>query len=137
MIDNIGTPLAPNHPGREAERLRTILETLLATQPELPLGDAVPMIFRIEEHAAKREREEFTALHEKLTQASKPIPTVFRDGEAVADWISSSNPMAAPVRDFMVAGKKINAIKEVRAVLGIGLKEAKDGVECWERRLKF
>lgn len=33
------------------------------------------------------------------------------------------------VRDFVIAGKKVDAIKELRAGAGLGLKEAKDFVE--------
>ena len=34
--------------------------------------------------------------------------------------------------DYILAGKKIMAIKEVRARLGIGLKEAKDLCDIWD-----
>ena len=36
----------------------------------------------------------------------------------------------------MAAGDKINVIKEVRAITGLGLKETKDLVESAQKRLK-
>lgn len=36
------------------------------------------------------------------------------------------------VREYLAKGQKINAIKRVRVLTGLGLKEAKDWVEKWE-----
>ena len=41
---------------------------------------------------------------------------------------------AGTVNDFLKAGQLINAIKEYRAIHGVGLKEAKDAVEALQRK---
>jgi hypothetical protein len=45
--------------------------------------------------------------------------------------------VAPPVLDALRRGKKIEAIKEYRAVSGAGLKEAKEYVEELQRRASF
>lgn len=48
---------------------------------------------------------------------------------------ASSDPFYDPqVREYLKQGKKIDAIKRVRVLTGVGLKQAKDLVESWEGR---
>ena len=55
-------------------------------------------------------------------------------------WRSSNTSWRGKIRilSFLAAtgDKKINVIKEVRAITGLGLKEAKDLVEATQKRLK-
>ncbi len=99
----------------EADRLRVILETLAYSQPELKLEDALPVIWEIEKRTFVLESPDVTA------RGSDPA--------SVAAWIAL--PSNTDIRDYITDGKTINAIKDVRAGLGIGLKEAKDGVEYY------
>jgi ribosomal protein L7/L12 len=39
------------------------------------------------------------------------------------------------IYSYMQAGKKVEAIKELRSVSGMGLKESKDQVEAWEAEM--
>src|SRR3954469_10523698 len=43
---------------------------------------------------------------------------------------------AAKIREFVFAGRKIQAIKLLREASGLGLKEAKDVVEALEKELR-
>ena len=43
----------------------------------------------------------------------------------------------AEVQQLVTSGKKINAIKLHRERTGLGLAEAKDAIEAWERRYKL
>jgi ribosomal protein L7/L12 len=52
-----------------------------------------------------------------------------------SDPVVNGLPLSETVRDFVLRGMKINAIKELRTETGCALKEAKDAVEAWERTL--
>lgn len=116
------------HPAeREAERLRTIIETLAATCPEMTMFAAAPVIFEIEGKTAQKEKVQW----EKDVLAMRPKPTATlpdTSPETAARFVD----LCQEVKDHM-PHKKINAIKELRARTGLGLKEAKDGIEYWER----
>jgi len=54
-------------------------------------------------------------------------------GDLPADWdISAEVPYEAVARELVARGRKIQAIKEVRAVTGWSLREAKDYVDGLE-----
>lgn len=107
-------------PNREAERIRIILETLKHTQPTMTLDEAVPLVFNLEKETAK------------LEALSTPPATPRSFGqEDLAHWIDGQSD----IQDLLRAGgKKIQAIKEVRLRTSAPLKEAKEGVEEWEKR---
>lgn len=102
----------------EADRLRVILETLLFAQPELKLAEALPMVWEIEKKTLALESPEETG----KPASESPVD--------VAEWIN--RPVNKDIQG-LVGGFKISAIKEVRARTLIGLKEAKEGVEYWDR----
>jgi len=58
--------------------------------------------------------------------------TVSTEGKPMSDHSSEPDLPAAAIA-AMRTGNKIEAIKTVRAELGLGLKEAKDAVEAYER----
>lgn len=58
-----------------------------------------------------------------------PVTGVRATLPGYAEWIDTDST----TKDYILGGKKIDAIKHVRMMLGIGLKEAKDAVEMWER----
>lgn len=105
----------------DSERLRTILFSLDEVMPEVSLKDALKHVESIEA---------------KLKIADLPT---YKDGASVvlpdfaprtiARWVDSQTA----IKFFIADTKKINAIKETRALTGAGLKEAKEGVEAWER----
>lgn len=47
----------------------------------------------------------------------------------------SDLPGVEAIREALLSGKKINAIKIYREIYGVGLKEAKEAVEAMERNL--
>ena len=58
---------------------------------------------------------------------------VMRKLGAGADPVVMGMPLSPEVIEYMRAGQKINAIKELRGYAGCGLKEAKDAVESvWD-----
>ena len=116
------------HPAeREAERLRVIIQTLADTSPDMTIFAAAPTIFEIERKTAELERVQF----DKNLASMRPVPTA---------TLPDSSPQTAAkfvdlcqeIKDHM-PHKKINAIKELRSRTGLGLKEAKDGIEWWEK----
>lgn len=118
----------PAHPAeREAERLRTILTTLAEVEPNMELGIAKNVIFRIEEETCKLERQQVEKNNLFMLPDDSP--------RTIAAFIELQPDIAA-----LCDSKKINAIKEVRARAGaggthIGLKEAKDGVEFFSTKV--
>ena len=44
-------------------------------------------------------------------------------------------PEVGAIREALLSGNKINAIKIYRSIYGVGLKEAKDAVDAMERNL--
>ena len=105
----------------DSERLRTILFSLDEVMPEVSLKDALKHVESIEA---------------KLKIADLPT---YKDGDSVAlpdfapktiaHWIDSQSVIKYLIADSM----KFNAIKETRALTSAGIKEAKEGVEAWER----
>lgn len=121
----------------EADRLRVILETLSYAHPDMPLHEAVPMVYEIEKRTAKLER--VPMLHG--VDGDNLLPNCNPD--TIANWIDTQ----PDIIELVDTAKKINAIKEVRGrvlfnsnTAGLpvsythpGLKEAKGGVEYWDR----
>lgn len=111
------------------DRLRVVIETLAYAQPDMPLKDAVPAIFEIEDRAIARPAPGALVVPERLVSTSP--------GD-VAAWINAHGHKHKDVHgtsiiDLINGHKKINAIKETRAATSLGLKEAKEGVEEYER----
>lgn len=116
------------HPAeREAERLRVIIETLAATSPDMTMFVAAPTIFEIEQKTMAHEKVQW----DKQLAAMRPAPSC---------TLPDSSPQTAAkfvdlcqeIKDFMPL-RKIDAIKELRARTGLGLREAKEGIQYWER----
>lgn len=65
-----------------------------------------------------------------------------RQGANADKFVTQSkldNPLPPPdeiAKDFVRRGKKIDAIKRYREQTNVGLKEAKDAIEAYEKRLK-
>lgn len=116
------------HPAeREAERLRVIIETLAATSPDMTMFVAAPTIFEIEKKTADMEKVQW----EKDVLAARPRPVATlpdTSPETAARFVD----LCQEIKDEL-PHKKINAIKELRARTGLGLKEAKEGIEYWEK----
>lgn len=117
------------HPAeREAERLRVIIETLAHAKPDMTIYEAAPKIFEIEKKTAELE---------KVQVLPAPAGPGYYDGSVF--YLPDSEPqtlakfveICPPIQAFL-PHKKINAIKELRARTGVGLKEAKDGIEYFE-----
>lgn len=111
------------------DRLRVVIETLAYAQPDMPLKDAVAAIFEIEDRAIARPAPGVLAVPDQPVTGSR--------GD-VAVWINAhghkyKDTSGASIIDLIRGGKKINAIKETRAATSLGLKEAKEGVEEYER----
>ena len=116
------------HPAeREAERLRVIIQTLAEASPDMTMFAAAPTIFEIERKTAELEKVQFD---QRLAAMRTPPACTLPDSspETTAKFVD----LCQEIKDFM-PHKKINAIKELRARTGLGLKEAKDGIEYWER----
>jgi ribosomal protein L7/L12 len=111
-------------PNREAERLRIIIESLAFTNPEMHMGEAKDVIFKIEAESFEHESREL------------PTPGVeLRDchPETLACFVD-----LVPEIQRYLPDRKINAIKELRtrvidgsSGMHVGLKDAKDGIEHW------
>lgn len=111
------------------DRLRVVIETLAYAQPDMPMKDAVGAIFEIEDRAIARPAPG------TLSVPDQPVSSSPGD---VAAWINAHGHKHVDVHgtsiiDHIRGGKKINAIKETRAATSLGLKEAKEGVEEYER----
>lgn len=116
------------HPAeREAERLRVIIQTLAETSPEMTMFTAAPTIFEIERKTAELERVQFD---QRLAAMRTPPACTLPDTspEMAAKFVD----LCQEIQD-LIPHKRIDAIKELRARTGLGLKEAKDGIEYWER----
>lgn len=114
------------HPAeREAERLRTIIETMVLTQPHMTLQDAGPLIFEIEKKTAALEKQQ---VETSTTATPHPFPLPDNTPETGAKFIDLRPDIQREIKD----GKKIQAIKLFRTLTGQGLKESKDSVQRWE-----
>lgn len=80
--------------------------------------------------------DEFQELVKALKDGVTPPPVEAPDPGRVVSFESREHLMVrlSVVFDWLNSGNKINAIKEVRELLGVGLKEAKDTVEGVYRR---
>lgn len=107
-------------PEREADRIRVIVQTLAFAHPGMTLKEAAPLIFEIEKRTAELESPHTPG--DDLTNAV-----------GVARWINK--PVNKDIQDMIISpgmsAGKIHGIKEVRARTGLGLREAKEGVEAW------
>jgi ribosomal protein L7/L12 len=118
------------HPAeREAERLRVIIETLATTSPDMTMFTAAPTIFEIEKKTAELERVQ---VQETLDTPGHYTGAIFHLPDNSPETAARFVAICPPITDFL-PHKKINAIKELRARTGLGLKEAKDGIEHFER----
>lgn len=108
------------HYEREATRLRVIIEALAFVEPDMPLSKAAPLLFEIEAETFHRE---------SLQLRSNGIELPDTQPETVARLID----LQPSIQDLITGGKKINGIKEVRTLTGLGLKESKEGVEHWHK----
>lgn len=106
-----------DHYARESVRLRTIIEALAYVEPHMQLEVAAPLIFEIEKETFDRET---------LQLPGREVPLNDFAPETLAQLID----ICPKVRDEIPL-RKINAIKELRALTNAGLKEAKEGVEHW------
>lgn len=112
-------------PNREAERLRIIIEALAFTNPEMNMGEAADVIFKIEKQSHE---------HESRENPFSGIELRDNNPETLACFID-----LVPEIQAYLPHRKINAIKELRLRVsdstvpgaGIGLVHAKDGVEHW------
>ena len=110
---------------REAERLRIVLQTFAHAHPGMTLDEAAPLIFEAEKRAAELESPRISTTDAAIFTLPDTQP------RTVALWIE----LHPHVQDMIRGRTKINAIKEVRAKTLIGLKEAKEGVEFWEKHI--
>jgi ribosomal protein L7/L12 len=118
------------HPAeREAERLRVIIETLAATSPDMTMFTAAPTIFEIERKTAELERVQ---VERDVERAGSYKGAIFHLPDNSPVTAARFVAICPPITDFL-PHKKTNAIKELRARTGLGLKEAKDGIEHWEK----
>lgn len=108
-----------DHPAREAERLRIIVETLAYTNPGMTMDEAKTVIPEIEKRTAKLEAPE---------RPNGFITLPDSEPETIAKFID----LQPDIQDH-IPTRKINAIKETRARTFLGLKETKEGVEHWDR----
>lgn len=116
------------HPAeREAERLRVIIESLAFAAPSMTIFEAAPKIFEIEQKTMAHEKVQW----DKQLAAMRPPPSCTLPDTSPATAAKFVD-LCQEIKDFM-PHKKINAIKELRARTGLGLKEAKDGIEYWEK----
>ena len=53
-----------------------------------------------------------------------------------AEFTPREPPEMEAIREMVLLGRKINAIKLYRELYGVGLKEAKDAVDAMERKLR-
>jgi ribosomal protein L7/L12 len=116
------------HPAeREAERLRVIIQTLADACPDMTMFTAAPTIFETERKTAELEKVQF----DQRLAAMRTPPACTRP-DSTPETAAKFVELCQEIKDHM-PHKKINAIKELRARTGLGLKEAKDGIEYWER----
>lgn len=104
----------------DSERLRTILISLNEVMPELMLKDALEHVSTIE--AKLKSDLSHTSF---IAGATVSLPNSLP--KTIAYWIGSQ----PEIKEYILDSKKIQAIKEVRGLTRVGLKEAKEGVEYW------
>ena len=113
---------------------RAIMRTIVQTQPDTSVTEAYDLAIATEE----RLRSELE-VEAKPDPATKPGPKSEMESDLAyyarwCRWIdASTSDEALEIRDHMARGKKINAIKDLRAASLMGLKEAKETIELWER----
>ena len=59
-----------------------------------------------------------------------------RLGVDSAEFTPQEPPETGAIREMVLSGRKINAIKLYRELYGVGLREAKDAVDAMERDLR-
>lgn len=117
------------HPAeREAERLRVIIETLATSRPDMTMYEAAPVIFEIEKRTQSMEAVQVVPRTGPMSYAGLPFELPDSEPHTLAKFVE----ICPPIQAFL-PHKKINAIKELRARTGVGLKEAKDGIEHFEK----
>ena len=111
--------------------LLAIMESFCAAAPDMKVSEAWPLIQKVE--ADTRD------LSSHVVAASLPVvPTDTTSVVDTAKWLHvSASSGAEVVRDYMRDGKKINAIKELRAITSQGLIQVKDVCEHYERHFMF
>ncbi len=78
-------------------------------------------------------------LEDRIEQMEAVMQALFirlgiNPAELVARGMSGPAEMGA-IREALLSGNKINAIKIYRSIYGVGLKEAKDAIDAMERDL--
>jgi ribosomal protein L7/L12 len=66
---------------------------------------------------------------------ARPVTQTAAGASPPSDAIAAVPGMSPAVYEQLVKGDKIGAIKQYRTETGLGLREAKDGVEAFERQL--
>lgn len=73
-------------------------------------------------------------LEEKFGVSAAPVAVAGAAAGAVAEMVAEQTEFSVVLTD--IGAKKINVIKEVRTITGLGLKEAKDLVESAPKPVK-
>lgn len=104
-------------------RALLMLETVSAMDPSLVPAEALARVLEVYDQV---DWATFKPPEPAAPDNSTPTATA-------AEWIHRATA-ASHVRAELAADRKINAIKEMRAATAMGLKEAKDAVEEYQRR---
>ena len=94
--------------------------------------DALKMLRRLYPKLSKRKAQAaIEAIAAGLELPQQPATTTRPATSSPSASIDLSAPEFEPVRHFIATGKKINAIKELRNITRLGLKDAKDVVDAY------
>jgi ribosomal protein L7/L12 len=111
----------------DLHRFKGILATIALQSPHLGVRDALIAARKIELQLLS----DLPELLEREEGAELVVPDDFTAVDIAAAWCRAQ-PI---IVDYVVATKKINAIKEARALSSMSLKAAKDAVEYMETHL--
>lgn len=120
-----------SHPDEYVNRLWLVLETISATNPNMSLEDGLEAARKVIAEIAWN-RVCGAGVPDVGTVTTLTFPA-HKAGDPVVlgGWLGTHSP---EVCDAIFADKKIVAIKEARAIAGVGLKEAKDAIDwLWDR----
>ncbi len=102
----------------------------------LTQGQKIGAIKRVREltGVGLKEAKDFVEMLEQgKIEISSPPPPLSSDASPTFYATPEQAAYDPEVRDYLARGLKINAIKRVRELTGLGLKEAKDWVDKWEQ----
>lgn len=112
---------------REAsERVWLVLDALAAAHPDMPFKDGVLLAQRVYREVDWMRAE---GVSDPPGPDGDAAPPADLSPESLGRWAARQKV----VTDLVLAGKKINAIKELRGMSGAGLKESKEAVEWLEK----